>query len=238
LPASAFARAHAGAHGRTFATTGQGKRFEMPPLSKKGAAAMNNKYGDVAFNEDDDDDDDVEHTGADEDDDDDNGDDTDDDDDDTDDDSDDEDDDDEDYTGKTAQQIEDMKMARMERRLHMTRDVEKRFRKAVKEGGTDMEKMEEWILSQESHDMPAVTGQTVGGFTYAAGVKLQESDLKEHFMRGGGRGGQAVNKTNNAVFLQHIPTGTTVKCHATRSLADNRRLARKKMQVRLDELVG
>jgi protein subunit release factor B len=60
--------------------------------------------------------------------------------------------------------------------------------------------------------------------------------MLERFIKGGGKGGQAVNKTNNCVFLKHVPTGTTVKCHATRSLVINRKLARRIMQERLDEL--
>jgi hypothetical protein len=63
-----------------------------------------------------------------------------------------------------------------------------------------------------------------------------EADLEEQFVRGGGRGGQSVAKTSNCVILKHVPTGTQVRCHATRSCETNRRLARKELQLRLDEL--
>lgn len=36
---------------------------------------------------------------------------------------------------------------------------------------------------------------------------LKEEELDEHFIKGSGPGGQAVNKTNNCVMLVHKPTG-------------------------------
>ena len=36
---------------------------------------------------------------------------------------------------------------------------------------------------------------------------IPENELHEDFVFGSGPGGQAVNKTKNAVFLKHIPTG-------------------------------
>lgn len=38
--------------------------------------------------------------------------------------------------------------------------------------------------------------------------ELAEADLEEQFVRGSGPGGQATNKTSNAVVLKHLPTGT------------------------------
>ena len=85
----------------------------------------------------------------------------------------------------------------------------------------------------------AVVGQSIGGeaVTVFDVTVLRERDLREHFTKGGGRGGQKVNKTSNCVHLQHVPTGTVVKCQATRSLAENRRIARAIMQARLEELL-
>ncbi|KAL7736808.1 hypothetical protein ACLKA6_015649 [Drosophila palustris] len=53
-------------------------------------------------------------------------------------------------------------------------------------------------------------------------------------MRGSGPGGQAVNKTNNCVFLRHLPTGITVKCHLHRLASKNRLEARKILLDKLD----
>ena len=44
---------------------------------------------------------------------------------------------------------------------------------------------------------------------------------------GSGPGGQSINKTNNNVQLLHEPTGIQVKCQQTRSLGQNRKIARK-----------
>jgi RF-1 domain len=40
---------------------------------------------------------------------------------------------------------------------------------------------------------------------------LDEDDLEESFVHGGGPGGQSVNKTSNCVVLKHRPTGFVVK---------------------------
>lgn len=66
--------------------------------------------------------------------------------------------------------------------------------------------------------------------------RLIENDLDEQFVRGSGPGGQATNKTANAVVLRHVPTNIVVKCHAGRALAQNRKEARRIMQIRLDNL--
>ncbi|MEG0143796.1 MAG: peptide chain release factor-like protein [Akkermansia sp.] len=58
---------------------------------------------------------------------------------------------------------------------------------------------------------------------------IQESDLDEQFVRGSGHGGQKVNKTNNCVFIKHIPSGISVKCHIERSREINRFLARREL---------
>lgn len=63
-----------------------------------------------------------------------------------------------------------------------------------------------------------------------------ERDVEEVFVRGGGPGGQAVAKTSNCVVLRHVPSGLRVRCHATRSRETNRLLARRELQLRLDEL--
>ncbi|XP_022373156.1 probable peptide chain release factor C12orf65 homolog, mitochondrial [Enhydra lutris kenyoni] len=63
---------------------------------------------------------------------------------------------------------------------------------------------------------------------------LEERDLEEQFVKGHGPGGQATNKTSNCVVLRHIPSGIVIKCHQTRSVDQNRKLARKILQEKLD----
>lgn len=55
---------------------------------------------------------------------------------------------------------------------------------------------------------------------------VREEDLVETFVRGGGPGGQKINKTSSCVSLFHAPSGIRVKCQAERSLTLNRYRAR------------
>jgi len=65
--------------------------------------------------------------------------------------------------------------------------------------------------------------------------KLFNEDIEEKYIKGWGPGGQAVNKTTNAVFLKHLPTGVWIKCHESRSLERNRKMARTMLIDKLDE---
>eukprot|EP00088_Acartia_fossae_P039103 TRINITY_DN4068_c0_g1_i5.p1 TRINITY_DN4068_c0_g1~~TRINITY_DN4068_c0_g1_i5.p1 ORF type:complete len:169 (-),score=23.10 TRINITY_DN4068_c0_g1_i5:101-607(-) len=64
--------------------------------------------------------------------------------------------------------------------------------------------------------------------------KIREKDLEEKYITGWGPGGQAVNKTLNAVYLRHVPSGVWIKCHESRSLDRNRKTARKMLIEKLD----
>lgn len=64
---------------------------------------------------------------------------------------------------------------------------------------------------------------------------LNEKDLEETFLRGSGPGGQAVAKTSNKCCLRHIPTGIIIHCHQTRSLQQNRKIARELLIEKLDD---
>ncbi|CAE6425717.1 hypothetical protein ACGC1H_004765 [Rhizoctonia solani] len=68
--------------------------------------------------------------------------------------------------------------------------------------------------------------------------ELKEEDLEETFVRGSGPGGQAINKTSSSVSLIHRPTGIRVQCQATRSREQNRKIARKIMLEKLDQLAN
>ncbi|KAI8144456.1 RF-1 domain-containing protein [Fennellomyces sp. T-0311] len=67
-------------------------------------------------------------------------------------------------------------------------------------------------------------------------IVLNDEDLVEKFVKGSGPGGQAVNKRVNCVDLRHIPTGIRVQCQQSRSLQDNRGIARKLLKEKLDDL--
>lgn len=54
--------------------------------------------------------------------------------------------------------------------------------------------------------------------------------MEEKFIRGGGPGGQSINKTESCVVLVHKPTGIWVKCQESRSQYRNRQIARQRLK--------
>ncbi|ORZ20732.1 RF-1 domain-domain-containing protein [Absidia repens] len=67
-------------------------------------------------------------------------------------------------------------------------------------------------------------------------IVLNDEDLVEKFVKGSGPGGQCINKRSSCVDLRHIPTGIRVQCQQTRSLQENRGIARKLLKEKLDDL--
>ena len=67
-------------------------------------------------------------------------------------------------------------------------------------------------------------------------LKINENEITENFIKGGGSGGQKINKTSSLVQLIHHPTGMHVRCQATRSRAQNRTTARRFLAERIEEL--
>ncbi|KAI9686801.1 MAG: hypothetical protein M1820_010563 [Bogoriella megaspora] len=67
-------------------------------------------------------------------------------------------------------------------------------------------------------------------------AKIDDNEIEESFLRGTGPGGQKINKTSSAVQLKHIPTGVVVKCQETRSRSQNRKIARRILAERLEDM--
>lgn len=61
-------------------------------------------------------------------------------------------------------------------------------------------------------------------------------EIDESFLKGSGPGGQKINKTSSAVQLKHLPTGLVIKCQATRSRTENRKIARQLLADKLDDM--
>lgn len=66
---------------------------------------------------------------------------------------------------------------------------------------------------------------------------LQDKDVEESFVRGSGPGGQKINKTACAVILKHLPSGIQVRCQKSRSQSENRKIARRMLNEKLEVLI-
>jgi peptide chain release factor 2 len=67
-------------------------------------------------------------------------------------------------------------------------------------------------------------------------IDIPEKDYELKFIRGGGAGGQKVNKTSSTAQLRHLPTGILITCQTERSQSANKDMAFKILRGRLYEM--
>ena len=78
----------------------------------------------------------------------------------------------------------------------------------------------------------ADTSPSRASYRFLTEEELLAQCHEDHY-RGSGPGGQKRNKTSNAVRLRHVPTGLIVTATESRSLAENRLYAVRRLRTRL-----
>jgi len=66
---------------------------------------------------------------------------------------------------------------------------------------------------------------------------IKPGDVEEQFIKGGGHGGQKINKTSSTVRLRHLPTGLEIKCQEHREQTKNRMTAYRLLIDKIEDFI-
>lgn len=69
-------------------------------------------------------------------------------------------------------------------------------------------------------------------------LNIDLAQVRESFVKGGGKGGQKINKTSSAVLLRYEPLSIVVKCQRERERSLNRFLALRELVDRIEMRVS
>ena len=87
------------------------------------------------------------------------------------------------------------------------------------------------------NDMPDMSQEKVAALrARIERLNIDLASIEETFIRGGGKGGQKINKTSSTVVLRHLPSGLEVRCQRERSQVMNRYWARMELCDRVEAL--
>ena len=68
-------------------------------------------------------------------------------------------------------------------------------------------------------------------------LDINPDDVVEQWVRGGGKGGQKINKTASCVMLNYLPMGILIKCQKHREQSKNRLSAYKLLILKVEDRV-